>query len=60
MQTSIKAKPQIASLCTQCGACEKRCPQKIEIREELKNTAKALEPFYFKPVLFIAKRFMKL
>jgi predicted aldo/keto reductase-like oxidoreductase len=60
MQTSIKAKPQIASLCTQCGACEKRCPQKIEIRKELKNTAKALEPFYFKPVVFIAKRFMKL
>ena len=60
MQTSLKAKPQIASLCNKCGQCEKRCPQKIEIRKELQNTAKALEKFYFKPVLFIVKRFMKL
>ena len=60
MQTSVKAKPQIASLCTQCGACEKRCPQKIEIRKELHTTAKALEKFYFKPIVFFMRRFMKL
>ena len=59
-QTSLKAKPQIASLCNQCGLCEAKCPQKIEIRKELKNTAKALEKFYFKPVLAVAKRFMRL
>ena len=59
-QTSLKAKPQMASLCNQCGLCEKKCPQKIEIRKELKNTAKALEKFYFKPALAIAKRFMRL
>lgn len=60
MQTSLKSKPQIASLCNKCGACEKRCPQKIEIREELQSTAKTLEKFYFKPVVFFAKKFMKL
>jgi predicted aldo/keto reductase-like oxidoreductase len=60
MQTSLKTKPQIASLCNKCGQCEKHCPQKIEIRTELQNTAKTFETFYFKPVLFIAKRFMKI
>jgi predicted aldo/keto reductase-like oxidoreductase len=60
MQTSLKSKPQIASLCNKCRQCEKKCPQKIEISKELQNTTKALEKFYLKPVLFIAKRFMKL
>jgi len=59
-QTSMKSKPQMASLCNQCGMCEKKCPQKIEIRKELKNTAKTLEKFHFKLVLFFSKRFMKL
>jgi predicted aldo/keto reductase-like oxidoreductase len=31
-----------ASECTQCGACEKKCPQKIAIRRQLKETAEAL------------------
>ena len=60
MQTSVKSKPQIASLCNKCGKCENLCPQKIEIRKELQNTAKALEKFYFKPIVSLAKRFMKL
>ncbi len=28
--------------CIQCGACEKKCPQKIKIREQLKETISAL------------------
>ena len=60
MQTSLKSKPQIASLCNGCGACETKCPQKIEIRKEIQNTKKALEKFYFKPVVYIAQKFMKL
>jgi len=60
MHVSMKKKPQIASLCNQCGKCEGRCPQKIEIRKELKNTAKVLEGFYFKPVVFMLKKFMRL
>ncbi|MCL1977078.1 MAG: aldo/keto reductase [Candidatus Bathyarchaeota archaeon] len=60
MQTSLKTKPQVASLCNKCGQCEKRCPQKIQIRTELQNTAKTFEKFYFKPVIYIAKKFMKI
>jgi predicted aldo/keto reductase-like oxidoreductase len=60
LQTALKTKPQIASLCNKCGQCEKHCPQKIEIRKELQNTTKALEKFYFKPALYITKRFMKI
>lgn len=31
-----------ASACTGCGACEKKCPQKLAIREQLKQTHEAL------------------
>jgi len=30
------------SLCTECGACESKCPQKIKIRQQLKQVIKEL------------------
>jgi predicted aldo/keto reductase-like oxidoreductase len=36
----MKGKP--ASDCTECGDCETKCPQKLEIRRQLKDTAAAL------------------
>lgn len=60
MQTTIKKNSSNASQCKQCGKCEKHCPQKIEIRKELKNVSKNLEGFPYKPLKFIIKRFMKL
>jgi len=36
----MKGKP--ASDCTGCGACEEKCPQKLNIREQLKETAAVL------------------
>jgi len=31
-----------ATACTECGACEKKCPQKLKIREQLKESHAAL------------------
>jgi len=31
-----------ADACTDCGQCEEKCPQKIPIREQLKESHKAL------------------
>jgi predicted aldo/keto reductase-like oxidoreductase len=33
-----------ASACTDCGACEPKCPQKIAIRKQLKEAHEALSP----------------
>jgi len=32
-----------ASNCTECGECEEKCPQKIPIREMLKEVVKLFE-----------------
>lgn len=60
MQTSLKSEASNASLCTQCGVCEVHCPQKIAIREELRNVTNKLEGIYYKPARFLIKKFMKL
>ncbi|MEW9124041.1 MAG: aldo/keto reductase [Thermotaleaceae bacterium] len=60
MQTSLKVQSHNASLCTKCGICEKHCPQNIAIRDELTKVSKTLEGFYYKPVRFIIKKFMRL
>ncbi len=47
MCTSLRKNSTAASNCIECGKCEKHCPQKIEIRSELKNARKELEtPIY--------------
>jgi Predicted oxidoreductases of the aldo/keto reductase family len=43
-------KPSYASLCKNCGKCERHCPQGLPIRQHLKEVSKEMEPFYFKPV----------
>ena len=51
MCTLLRKDATSASNCIKCGNCEMHCPQKIEIRKELKNASKKLEG----PVYKIAK-----
>ena len=34
--------------CTECGVCEKKCPQEIPIIEELKNVSKSMDKWYYR------------
>lgn len=40
--TNDSMKSKNAAACTECGVCETKCPQKIQIRKQLKETAEAL------------------
>jgi predicted aldo/keto reductase-like oxidoreductase len=53
-------KPSHAALCIECGACEKKCPQKIPIREKLKEAHKDLNVSAMKPLIGLAKIYMGL
>jgi len=57
MNTTAGFRPShhFASLCRECGACEKRCPQKIKIRAELKKVAGEFEPFWFRPAMAVIR-----
>ncbi|MDD6346980.1 MAG: aldo/keto reductase [Lachnospiraceae bacterium] len=55
MTTTLRAKKSYASLCRQCGRCEKLCPQKIPIREKLAETARVMENPIYKIARFVSK-----
>ena len=45
MQTvGMRKKTAFPSQCVRCGRCEKLCPQKLPIMDELKNADRALRP----------------
>ena len=45
--------------CVKCGACEQKCPQKIEIAKSLTTVTKRMEPFWFGFLLWIMRKVMK-
>ncbi|MDE7199725.1 MAG: aldo/keto reductase [Lachnospiraceae bacterium] len=57
--TSLKKDASSLTQCIRCGACEKHCPQHIEIRKELQNAKKALQPFYVRVLLRFVQKFVR-
>jgi len=55
MCTALRKNPTSASNCVGCGKCEQHCPQKIEIRKELKNAASDMEGFLYKLIRKLVK-----
>lgn len=62
MQTlgALSVQPANASLCKECGKCELYCPQHIAIREELKIVTKEMEGIFYKPMVGVARRFLRI
>jgi len=60
MDYILRADKHNASLCNFCGRCEKTCPQKLEVRKELRAVQEAMEGVMYKPLRFLARKFMKL
>lgn len=57
--TSLKKDTSSLTQCVKCGACEAHCPQHIEIRKELQNAKKALQPFYARALLKFVQKFVR-
>lgn len=55
----LSKQPAYASICKDCGKCEINCPQKIQIRKELKIVKKEMELPFFKPIVRIARKLTK-
>ena len=52
--------PSYASLCRDCGKCEKACPQGLPIREHLREVAKEMQPFYFEPAVGLIRGYYRI
>lgn len=55
----VTGNASFASQCVGCGKCVKKCQQSIAIPEMLKEVERDMEGFMTKPVIWLAKRLMK-
>jgi len=53
-------KPSHASLCKDCGKCEKHCPQNLPIRFHLELVAKDMENIFYRPIVRLAQTYYKI
>lgn len=55
----LQQEPGFASQCIGCGKCETQCPQKIDIRTELKKADRHLRPLPFKAAISVVRAIKK-
>jgi len=55
----VTEKPSLASQCVQCGKCLDKCPQHLPIPDLLEEVKNDMEGFFTKPMVWLAKRVMK-
>lgn len=51
--------PIFARMCNNCGICEKKCPQHLEIRKDLKKVVRRFEPLPIRALLKIVRMFLR-
>lgn len=56
----MAGKPSYASMCRNCGKCEKVCPQHLPIREKLREVASDMEVPALKPVMRLIRKYYSL
>jgi predicted aldo/keto reductase-like oxidoreductase len=44
--------------CVACGKCEKHCPQKLTIIQNLKDVRKRMEPWWFRLLIACVRKFL--
>ena len=52
-------KRSLASMCEQCGKCLEKCPQHLPIPDLLEEVKDDMEGFLTEPLIWLAKRLMK-
>lgn len=55
----LSKQPGYASICKECGKCEKYCPQKIQIPKQLNIVKKEMELPFFKQIVRITRKLTK-